>query len=70
MVHFDVSEKQHLPSTGKSSNSSSSSNAVEAFWGSLMASEELESGAMAFALSREPPLGAADMICGMLDVLQ
>ena len=60
MMPWNVSGK-HEPSTGKSSNSSSSSSAAEAFWGSLVV-EELESGTTALVVSREPPLGAADMI--------
>lgn len=57
------------PSTGKSSNSSSSSSAAEAFCGSFREAEELESETMALVVSREPPLGAADMMLWMVDEL-
>lgn len=53
---------KHEPSTGKSSNSSSSSSAAEAFSGSFRDAEELESGTTDLAVSREPLLGAADMM--------
>lgn len=53
---------KHEPSTGKSSNSSSSSRAAEAFSGSFRVLEELESATTAFVVSRDPPLGAADMM--------
>lgn len=52
--------KRDSPSTGKSSNSSSSSNAAAGFWGSLSAADEVASETMALVVWPEPS-AAADM---------